>query len=178
MRLLDTEDHFGFIAIFFHWIMALLLIGLVTLGLYMTSLPIGIQKLQLYGYHKEFGMLALCLVMLRIAWRIGNVLPSLTSLNPFDRYAARAVHFAFYLLMIAMPITGWLVTSAAGMPVSFFGLFVIPTLIAPNDGQRILFESVHECLAYTLIVLFCLHVLAALKHHFINKDDILRRMIS
>ncbi len=178
MRFKNTENHFGLVAIFFHWVMAILLIGLVVLGLYMTSLSISAQKLTLYGYHKEFGMLVLFLVMLRIVWRIGNTLPALTSLNIFERFAARAVHWGFYLLMIALPITGWLITSSAGLPVSFFNLFIIPTLGSPSPDLLKLFENIHEWLAYCLIALFCLHVLAALKHHFINKDDILRRMIS
>jgi cytochrome b561 len=177
MQLKNSEDHFGLVAILLHWIMALILIGLVILGLYMTSLPLSAQKLKLYGWHKEFGMLVLFLVMFRIVWRLGNRLPSLHSLNLFERFAARAVHWAFYLFMFALPITGWLITSSAGLPVSFFGWFVIPTLIAPNDNLRPLLETIHEWLAYGLIALFSLHLLAALKHHFINKDDILRRMI-
>lgn len=178
MQIKNTKDHFGIIAILLHWIMAILLIGLVILGLYMTSLPLSAQKLKLYGWHKEFGMLVLFLVMFRIVWRIGNVLPSLSSLNAFERTAARMVHWAFYIFMFALPITGWLITSTAGLPVSFFGLFVIPTLIAANDNLRPVLEMIHEWLAYGLIALFSLHVLAALKHHFINKDDILRRIIS
>lgn len=177
MRLKNTEDHFGIIAILFHWIMAALLIGLVILGLYMTSLPLSASVLKLYGYHKEFGMLVLFLVMLRIVWRLGNTLPSLASLNTFERIAAKTVHWAFYLFMFALPLTGWLITSSVNMPVSFFGLFLIPTLGQFDEKQKVLFENIHEWLAYGLIVIFSLHVAAALKHHFINKDDILRRMI-
>jgi cytochrome b561 len=178
MHFFNTKDHFGLIAILFHWIMALLLIGLVILGLYMTSLPLSAQKLKLYGYHKELGMLVLFLVMFRLVWRISNVLPSLASLSAFERIAARSVHWAFYFFMITLPITGWLITSMVGLPISFFGFFIIPVLSPPDENQLALFENIHTWLAYGLIVTFSLHVLAALKHHFINKDDILRRMIS
>ena len=77
-----------------------------------------------------------------------------------------------------MPITGWLITSASGLPASFFGLFTLPNLIAPDENKRILFGWMHQWLGYALIAAICLHTAAALKHHFINKDDILRRMLS
>ncbi|KTC84848.1 cytochrome b [Legionella brunensis] len=80
--------------------------------------------------------------------------------------------------MFTLPITGWLITSAAGLSASFFGLFTLPSLIIPNEELRAIFEEIHEWLAYGLIALLALHTAAALKHHFINRDDILRRMIS
>lgn len=178
MLIKNTEDRFGIVTILFHWIMAILLIGLVSVGLYMSDLPIGVQKLKLYGLHKEFGILALMLVMLRVVWRIQNMNPSLSSLPWFERTAARIVHWAFYGFMFALPISGWLMTSAANLPPSFFGLFLLPALVPPNQEQMHLFQQIHEYLAYGLIVTFCLHVLAALKHHFIDKDNILRRILS
>jgi len=173
----NSRDRFGLIAITLHWAMAILLIGLVCVGLYMVRLPISLDKLKLYGWHKEYGILALMLVMLRLGWRLGNVNPKLTTLTWWERFAARSVHWLFYLFMIALPLSGWFITSAAGLPVSFFGLFVLPNLVAPNESERMFFEWVHEWLGYGLIFIFCCHVGAALKHHFINKDDILRRML-
>ena len=178
MRIKNTEEHFGLISIVFHWVMALLLIGMVILGLYMTGVPISAQKLKLYRWHKEFGILILMLVIVRITWRLSAVNPSLAALPTWEKLAARTVHWLFYLFMFALPISGWLITSAAGLPVSFFGLFLLPNLIPADENSRLLLEGVHEWLAYGLIATFCLHVAAALKHHFINKDDILRRMIS
>jgi cytochrome b561 len=177
MRIKNTHEHFGIVAITFHWVMALLLIGLVALGLYMTSLPNNLLKLKLYGWHKEFGSLVLILAMLRVMWRLHNILPSYATLTAFEHYASQIAHWLFYGFMFALPITGWIITSAAGLPISFFGLFLIPTLITPNLETMELFETIHEWLAYGLIATFCLHVLAALKHHFINKDDILKRML-
>lgn len=177
MRLKNTHEHFGIIAITFHWVMALLLIGMVAIGLYMTSLPNNMLKLKLYGWHKEFGFLVLMLAALRIIWRLKNILPTYDSLTTFEYYAARMVHWLFYVFMFALPITGWIITSAAGLPVSFFGIFLIPTLMGPNPETMTIFANIHEWLAYGLIIIFSLHVLAALKHHFINKDDILKRMI-
>lgn len=176
MKIKNSPTQFGTVAILLHWIMAILLIGLLILGLYMTSLPIGKLKIKLYGWHKEFGMLVLMLVMLRFGWRITNINPSLANLPWWERMGAKSVHWAFYVLMFAMPISGWLVTSAAGFPVSFFGWFVIPNLIGPSEEMRSFFSEIHEWLAYGLIAIIFLHTGAALKHHFIDKDDILRRM--
>lgn len=177
MRWKNSETRYGVIAILFHWIMAVLLIGLLVLGWYMVQLPIGLDKLKAYGWHKEYGLLALWLVILRLAWRITNITPHLT-LPRWEVIAARSVHWLFYIIMFAMPITGWLLTSAAGLNASFFGLFVLPNLVAPSDTLLELFEEIHEALGYTLAAIIILHISAALKHHFINKDDILRRMIS
>jgi len=177
MKITNTENQYGIVAILLHWGMAIILIGMVALGLYMTALPVSLLKLKLYGWHKEFGVLVLILVMLRIVWRIANITPSLTSLPWWESLAARSVHWAFYGFMLALPITGWLMTSAAGLAPSFFGLFVLPNLIAPNESHRLLFAEIHQWLAYGLIATFCAHVGAALKHEFIDKDEIMRRML-
>jgi cytochrome b561 len=176
MQIKNTRDRFGIVSISLHWIIALLIIGMLFVGLYMADLPKGPEKLKFYGWHKEFGMLILALLMMRLTWRLSNVTPTL-NIPRWERIAARAAHWALYVLMFAMPITGWLVTSAAGLPVSFFGLFVIPVLIEPNKELKHVFAILHEYIAYGLIAVICLHVAAALKHEFIDKDDILRRML-
>jgi cytochrome b561 len=177
MRLKNNENHFGLIALIFHWIMAFLIIGLLAEGLYMVSLSVSLHKLKLYGWHKEYGLIVLGLVIVRLSWRLMNTVPQL-SLPWLELLAARLVHYAFYAFMFAMPITGWLVTSAAGLPPSFFGLCTLPGLVAPNAELLHLFSWAHKGLGYGLIATIVLHSSAALKHHFINKDDILRRMIS
>lgn len=177
MNLKNSESHFGLVNILLHWIMAILIIGMLALGLYMVSLPISLEKLKLYGWHKEYGFIVLALALFRLFWRLTNITPHL-SLPFLERLAARAMHWAFYGLMFTMPISGWLITSAAGLPASFFGLFTLPSLISPNEESRQLFQWVHQWLGYGLIAAIVLHTSAALKHHYINKDDILRRMIS
>lgn len=174
----NTQYQYGSIAIFFHWVIAVLIVVLLILGLYMTGLPVSLRKLKFYGWHKELGILVLGLVVLRVAWRIANVTPSLRAYMPmWEAMAARVVHWAFYLLMGILPVTGWIMSSAAGLPVSFFGLFVLPDWVKPNEHLRIAFQNLHAYLAYILMALICLHVVAALKHHFINKDDIMRRIL-
>ena len=169
--------YYGKIAIGLHWVMAFLLICLLVLGLYMVRLPIGLEKLKLYGWHKEYGMLALMLVIVRLTWRLANKTPYL-NIPLLEKIAARTVHWLFYVFMFALPITGWLITSAAGLPVSFFGLFVLPNLVSSDSQSIAFYEQIHQWLGYGLIATFFLHTAAALKHHFINKDDILRRMLS
>lgn len=177
MRLFNTETRYGLVSIILHWLIAIIIIALIALGLYMVDLPISLQKLILYGWHKEFGILVLLLACARMMWRVANITP-LLNLPLWEEIAARAVHWAFYVFMFAMPITGWIISSAAGLPVSFFGLFVLPDLVGPNNDVMKLFQEIHEWLGYALIATIVLHVCAALKHHFINKDDILRRILS
>lgn len=177
MLIKNTDDRYGIVTIVLHWLTAAIIIGLLILGLYMVRLPISHAKLKLYGWHKEYGFLALGLVIVRSIWRGLNVNPRL-SLPLLEKLAARTVHYTFYVFMFAMPITGWLITSAAGLPASFFGLFVLPNLISPNEELRQLFEAIHKWIGYGLIATIVLHASAAIKHHFINKDDILKRMIS
>lgn len=177
MRIKNAEYQYGAVTIFLHWVMAILLIALIIVGLYMVAIPISLMKLKLYGWHKEYGILALMLVILRLIWRELNITPKL-SLPLLEKIAARTVHWAFYIFMFAMPITGWLITSAAGLPASFFGLFVLPNLVSPNPDAMAVYQEIHKWLGYGLIATIVLHTSAALKHHFINKDDILRRMVS
>jgi cytochrome b561 len=176
MQIKNSNDHYGMIAMILHWAMAILLIALLILGLRMTGLPISLEKLKFYGWHKEYGILALILFIIRIIWRFMDITPSL-SLPLMEIIAARAVHWAFYGFMFTIPMTGWLITSAAGVPVSFFGLYVLPNLIRPNNDIMILFQEIHKWLGYGLITTIILHAFAAFKHHFINKDTILRRML-
>lgn len=177
MQLTNTQKRFGLVSIFLHWLMAILIIGMLILGIYMTDLPVSPEKLKLFRWHKEFGVLILMLVIIRLAWRLSNAVPSLASLPLWEKLAARSAHWVFYGLLFALPISGWLLSSASGIPVSFFGLFILPDLISPNEEMRLLLVEAHEWLAYFLIAVLCVHIAASLKHHFIDKDDILRRML-
>lgn len=176
MQWMNKKNSFGLIAKLFHWVMAILIIGMLFVGIYMVDLPVSLQKVQIYGWHKAFGSLILGLALLRLVWRWMNVAPEL-SLPLFEKIAARLVHWTFYGFMLAMPLSGWLMSSASGLPVSFFGLFTMPDLIAPNQIHAQFFQFVHHWLGFALLATIFLHIAAALKHHFIDKDDILRRML-
>ena len=181
VRFANTENGYGSISIALHWSMAALLIALVILGLYMVQLPdagFDTTKISLILYHKEFGVAAFVLAMLRLAWRVTTVLPRLVEHLPdWQKVVARFVHLSFYALMVTLPITGWLMSSAAAIPVSFFGLFNLPDLIPYNNYLFQVFIIIHKWLAYTLIPLIVIHAGAALRHHFIFKDDTLRKML-
>ena len=179
-RLTNTNQHYGAVAIGLHWVMAVLLVVLLVLGIYMSNLPVvGFTKLklQLIFYHKEYGLLALGLAMIRLVWRIGNVLPLLVEgLPDWQKVAARFVHLSLYALMFALPISGWLMSSAAGIPVYFFG-FRVPDLMAKNEHFFQVLIDVHMWLGYVLIGLVFLHAAAALRHHIFCRDETLKKML-
>src|SRR3990167_4507913 len=109
MQFKNTDNRYGIIAIMLHWLMAILMIGLIILGLYMVRQPISLQKLRFYGWHKEYGLLALILVAVRLGWRLGNVVPVLPAhISALQKLAAHAAHYLLYLLMFALPVTGWM----------------------------------------------------------------------
>ncbi|MDF1758659.1 MAG: cytochrome b [Legionellaceae bacterium] len=177
MQLKNTENNFGLISIMFHWTMAIIIIGLLAVGLFMKHFALDSQKNLLYGLHKEFGILILILVVFRLIWKLVNTSPHL-SLSKFELIASRVVQFAFYGFMIAMPFSGWLISSAANKTVSFFGLFTMPSLISSDKILLPVFLFIHKWFAYILIANIILHISAALKHHYINKDKILRRIVT
>ncbi|MFJ1256869.1 cytochrome b [Cupriavidus sp. CuC1] len=181
MTIKNTEGHYGVIAILFHWSMALLVIGLAALGLYMVTLPdvgFNTKKIVLILYHKEFGLSAFVLLVARLGWRVTQVLPQLVAHLPdWQKIAARFVHLCFYAMLSALPISGWIMSSAAGIPVSFFGLFTLPDLVGSDDYLFHRFIDIHKWLGYVLILFIFVHVGAALRHHLVFKDDTLRRML-
>jgi cytochrome b561 len=151
------------------------------LGLYMVTLPdagFTTKKVTLVLYHKEFGMLVLVLLTTRLAWRVTQTLPRLVEdLPDWQAIAARFVHLSFYALLFALPLTGWFLSSAAGIQVSFFGLFMLPDFVHRNENLFHQYMAIHKWLAYTLFLSIIVHAGAALRHHFLLKDDTLRRMV-
>lgn len=177
----NTPQHFGLVSIFLHWLMALLIVIMLILGYSIAALPpVGADSLkgELIYIHKEIGVLILTLVAFRLIWRLLNVLPELASHIPsWQKVGARTVHIALYGFMFALPLSGWAMSSAAGFSVSYFGLFDLPSIVAPNREKAQLFLEIHEWLAFGLIATLVLHTGAAIFHHFINKDDTLKKML-
>lgn len=164
-------------AIHLHWLVALALIGTFSLGLYMHELPLSPTKLKLYSWHKWAGVTIFLLVLVRLAWRLGHRPPELPAGMPaWQRQASAWVHGLLYLLMFAVPLSGWLMSSAKGFQTVWFGVLPLPDLVGKNESLGELLETAHKLLNLTLASLVGLHVAAALKHHFIDRDDVLRRM--
>ncbi len=162
----------------FHWIIAALIVTQFTLAWMADDLPLGMHKLALLARHKSFGMTVLMLAILRLLWRLKNPPPALPAdMKPIERWLAKATHIGFYVLLFAMPLTGWMMSSAKNYSVSWFGLFTWPNLIGQNDTAFEFLKSTHEILSDALFALAALHILAALKHHFWNKDDVFTRML-
>ena len=183
----NTATGYGAVNIAFHWLMAVLIAGLLIVGMYMHSLPLADpNKFWLYQLHKSFGLTALGLVVLRLLWRFANPIPKLPVAMPgWQKAGAHLSHLTLYGLMFAIPLSGWLMASASplGIPTLYFDLFQVPHLPVPaflGDAAAAeeTMKTVHDLLGKLLILVLIAHVAAALKHHLIDKDDIFKRMIS
>jgi cytochrome b561 len=173
-----SPSRYSVVAQAFHWIIAALVVTQFVLANMAEDLPIGIHKLALLARHKSFGMTVLMLAVLRLLWRLKNPPPALPAgMSKLERILARVTHVAFYVLLFAMPLTGWMMSSAKNYSVSWFGLFTWPNLIAKNESAFEVLRSTHDLLSDVLFTIAILHILAALKHHFWNKDDVLLRML-
>jgi cytochrome b561 len=176
----NTRERYGSIAVAFHWLMAVLVVGLLALGLYMVQLPdVGYdkKKITLILWHKEYGILALLFVLARMAWRSRGLLPRLEPAPVWQKVTARFVHLCLYALLVALPITGWLMSSASALPVPFFGLGYLPEPLPRDDYLFRAFIAIHKWLAYALLALLAAHVGAALWHHFVDRDATLKKML-
>jgi cytochrome b561 len=174
----EIRTRYGAVAQTFHWVIAALIATQFVLANLADGLPVGARKLELLARHKSFGMTVLMLAVLRLLWRLKSPPPALPSaMKPIERLVARVTHMAFYVLLFAMPLTGWLMSSAKNYSVSWFGLFTWPNLIGRSHGAFKVLQITHETLSNVLFVLAMLHILAALKHHFWDKDDVLLRML-
>ena len=161
-----------------HWLMAVMIFGLLALGFYMTDLPLSPQKLQYYAWHKWAGVSVFALVWVRLAWRITHRPPALSDhLSPIMQWAAHGGHFLLYALMLVIPLSGWLMSSAKGVPTVWFGVLPLPDLVGKDKelGQNL--AELHEALNVGLLLLISGHVAAALWHHLAHRDHTLRRML-
>ena len=161
-----------------HWLMAVLFFGMLGLGFYMQGLPLSPDKLKLYSWHKWVGVTVFLLALFRIAWRVTHQPPALPSSMPrLMQIAAHAGHHMLYMLMFLIPLSGWLMSSAKGFQTVWFGILPIPDLLEKNKLLGDLLQTVHVSLNYLFIAVLIGHIGAALKHHFIDTDDILTRML-
>ena len=178
----NSTTRYGWAAITLHWLIAAIFIGQFALGFVMVRLSSQRTAFELIQLHKSFGFLLLGLVILRIAWRLGNAAPALPrAVGPFERRTAPLAHLALYAFQLALPLSGWALVSVSMLeiPSMPFNLFVMPNLpLAESDAAEGFWTAAHWYLAYAGMVLVALHLAAALRHHFWLRDTVLTRMIT
>jgi cytochrome b561 len=180
MTQLSTAVRYNGFSKMLHWLIALLAFSQLAMGKFFEVEAD--ESGSLFGWHTALGLLVLALMVARLVWRLTHTVPPLPRNTPgWQQVAAKATHIAFYVLLIALPITGWLMTSVEGDAVSFFGWFTVPALPVPggeaSEASEDLIEEAHELLGNVLLVLAGIHVLAGLKHHYMDRDEVLRRMM-
>lgn len=161
-----------------HWLVAVLVFAQIGLGWAAVSWRLSPAKLDLFVWHKSVGVLILALTLLRLAWRLANPTPALPSdMTMLERHAARASHLLIYLLLVLMPLTGWIVSSAANVPFRIFWLVPLPAIVEPDKPTADAAALAHLVLFVVFAVLLSIHVAAALRHHFVARNDVLTRML-
>jgi cytochrome b561 len=172
-----TSTRYTAVAIVLHWFLAVAIVAGFTIGLQMSDEPVSPTRVRWVGYHEWIGLTILGLSLLRLLWRLGHHPPTLPeSMPPWQRTASLWAHRALYLFFFIVPMAGWAYSSADGFHVVYLGLIRLPDLAPKDKALADLLIDVHSTLAWTLATLVGVHVVAALKHHFIDKDGLLRRM--
>lgn len=174
----NSAERYGAVSQLLHWTVVALVILQFVLGFTAADMPISMQRLVLLARHKSVGMTILALALVRLAWRGFSPAPALPPTMPaLHKTAAHLSHLLLYTLLISMPIVGWITSSASHLTVTWFGLFAFPNLVGPDAHLAKIAKATHEAMAWTLLVVASLHASAALWHHFMLKDDVLRRML-
>jgi cytochrome b561 len=179
MAIRNSITRWGSVAQLLHWLIVVLIAVQVTLALIADDLPLGMKKLAMLARHKSVGITILALAVIRLIWRWANpTTPPLPgTLKPYERVLANFTHAALYFLLFAMPLSGWAMSSARGFPVSWFGWVQLPDFVPKNKALYDAMLETHEVLAIALGAVVFLHIAAAVKHHFVLKDNVLRRML-
>jgi cytochrome b561 len=178
MSLRNTTDSWGSIAKVLHWVIVLLIITQIVLANIAEDLPLGMEKLATLARHKSVGITILALATLRLVWRWANPTPLLPQQMPaWARGLAHGSHFALYFAIFAIPLTGWMMSSAKNYPVSWFNLVQLPDLVQPSESVYEFMHDAHEVLVTVMLAAAALHIVGALKHHFIDRDNVLKRML-
>jgi cytochrome b561 len=174
----NTETRWGSVAQAFHWLIAALIVVQGAIGLTMVELGMTPTKVKVFALHKSIGLTVLALVLLRLAWRLTQRAPREVPMPAWQRAAARMSHFLLYVLILALPFSGWLFNSAANLPLEWFGLVHVPSLTRGLDPVLKAFAlRTHVVLFWVLVAVVAIHAAAALWHHFRQRDDVLLRML-
>lgn len=177
MPVRSTATTWGAVTRLFHWGMLFLFAGIISIGVYMTDLPLGPRKLTVYALHKSIGLTLLGLAVLRLLWRFAEQRPLPAPMPAWQERTAVATHVVLYGLMFLIPLSGWLYNSAAGFPLQWFHLVNLPPLAAADPVLKTVARRLHEAGVITLAAVVALHAAAALKHHFVDHDRTLAAML-
>ena len=172
-----NHSKWGVMAQFFHWVMALAILGNGLFGLLMDLAHSPMQKINWLALHKSIGLTVLALFLLRLAWRMFDRRPPEEPAPRWQQFSAHVVHGLLYVLIAAIPLSGWWFNSVTGKPLQWFKLFNLPAIAEKNDDIRHFAHGVHEYLFWFLLLVLVAHVGAALKHHVFDRDNVLRRML-
>jgi len=164
-------------AIALHWLTAVLILANLLLGLSMVPLAITPRKLEWYQWHKWIGITVFLLTCMRLAWRTVHPVPPPVAMPQWQRRAASWSHVLLYVLLLVIPVSGWLYSSSTGVQVVYLGLVPLPDLVPNDKALAHVLKAVHVSLNFLLFALVCVHSAAALKHHFVDRDTSLRRML-
>lgn len=164
-------------AVALHWMVGALVATAFVLGWIMADMHTSPLKLEMFSLHKWIGITVLALFFVRLLWRLTHPAPPALPMAAWQHHAAQAAHGLLYALLLIQPLTGWLYSSASGHPVVFLGILPLPDLIAKNPTLAPSLRELHETCAWVMVTVIGLHVLAALKHHYVDHDDTLRRML-
>lgn len=164
------------VSMLLHWLLALLILGTLAVGLYMTGLPFSPTRLKLYNWHKWAGVVILLLSAARLLWRLTHRPPADLPMPAWQSRMAHAAHGVLYLLFFAVPLAGWAYSSAAGFPIVLFAVLPLPDWVPVDRDLAEQLKTLHHWLAYGLGAVVALHVAAALKHQFVDRDGLLLRM--
>lgn len=178
MTLKNTHDRWGAVSQLLHWVIVVLIAWMGYLGLTMGDLPNGLAKIQTYALHKSLGLTILALVVLRVLWRLYAGSPAHVPGTPaWQARVAGLTHLAIYALLFAIPLSGWVLNSASGFPLKWFGLFKVPALTGKSEDLHELAEEAHELMFWALVLLVVVHAGAAFWHHLFKGDTTLTRML-
>lgn len=178
MQFRNTTERWGALSQLVHWLIVALILAQYVLARIAEDLPLGNEKIAALARHKSVGITILVLAVLRLLWRWrGAVPPMPATARPYEQTSARVTHVLLYALLFLQPLTGWMMSSALNFPVSWFGLVQLPDLVSPSHPLFDFFHGAHEMLFNALCIIALLHAAAALRHHFVLKDDVLRRML-
>jgi cytochrome b561 len=164
-------------AIALHWLVFALIACGFALAVYMTGLPLSPLKLKYYSWHKWIGVTVFLLALARLCWRLTHAAPPPVAMPVWQRRAAAVAHALLYVLIVVIPLSGWLYSSATGVPTVYLGLLQLPDLLTRDKALAEVLKNVHVSLNYTMLALVVVHAAAALKHHFIDGDNVLARML-